>query len=209
MAYFWLDVRIITNFAFKFKTHKMLQMKKILAIALFATVFTACNNEAENTKPEDTLGTKEVTTTYSSADGDLTWKESKLYVYKNGEWVLVDKDITLADGTVITVKGEVKKGDKTIQLKEGEKVTTVGEFIDNTGKKIDNAWEKTKEGVSNAAENVKEGAKETGEKIKEGAQKVGDKIEEGAQKTKEAVKTGVENTKEAGKNLKEDIKKKL
>ncbi len=187
----------------------MLQMKKILAIALFATVFTACNNEAENTKPEDTLGTKEVTTTYTSADGDLTWKESKLYVYKNGEWVLVDKDITLADGTIITVNGEVKKGDKTINLKEGEKVTTVGEFIDNTGKKIENAWDATKEGVSDAADKVKEGAKETGEKIKEGAQKAGEKIDAGAQKVKEDIKKGAENTKEAGKNLKEDIKKKL
>jgi predicted small secreted protein len=178
-------------------------MKKILAIALFATVFTACNNEAENkTTPEDTLSKKEVTTTYTSADGDLNWKESKLYIYKNGEWVLVEKDITLADGTVITVNGEVKKGNKVIQLKEGEKVNTVGEFIDNTGKKIENAWDATKEGVSNAADKVKEGAKETGEKIKDGVKETGAKIKEGAEKSAEKVDAGVQKAKE-------DLKKKL
>lgn len=178
-------------------------MKKILAIAVFATVFTACNNEAENkTTADDTLKAKEVTTTYTSADGDLTWKESKLYIYKNGEWVLVEKDITLADGTVITVNGEVKKGDKVIKLKEGEKVTTVGEFIDNTGKKVANAWEATKEGVSDAADKVKEGAEKTGEKIKDGVKETGEKIKDGAEKTAEKVDAGVQKAKE-------DLKKKL
>ena len=60
----------------------------------------------------------------------------------------------------LPVNGEVKKGDKTIQLKEGEKVTTVGEFIDNTGKKIANAWEATKEGVSDAADKVNKSGKD-------------------------------------------------
>jgi hypothetical protein len=164
-------------------------MKKIFFFAAIAVSVVSCNNNSTGdatissddtaslqTPPADhTHADMDVTATYQAEEGDVKWQNEKLLVYKNGNWVEAEKDMTLDDGTVITVKGDARKEGKTITLKEGESVKKTGRFFDKAGKAISNAWDATKEGVKNAGEAVKEGAQDAGKAVKEGVDKAGKK----------------------------------
>lgn len=168
-------------------------MKKFFVLAAMAAGFASCGENASTTEAEGATKTEtevttpdpgtgnvttEVTTTYKAADGDVMLKEGKLLVNKNGEWVVAEKNITLEDGTVVTIKGDATKDGKTVSIKEGEAVNKTGKFFDRTGAAISNAWDATKEGVKDAGAAIKEGAKDTKEAVEKGAKKVGDKTNE-------------------------------
>ena len=99
-------------------------MKKIFAIAIAVVSSTACNNiETSNdtrdsstnsatttATPSDT--TISASTTYTASDGDVTYRDKKVRVMKNGEWVDADKDVTLDNGVVVYRSGRVKKNSK-------------------------------------------------------------------------------------------------
>jgi hypothetical protein len=163
-------------------------MKKIFFFVAIAVAVVACNNNSGDaamsgddtatlqTPPADhTHIDMDATATYQAEEGDVRWQNEKLLVYKNGTWVEAEKNITLDDGTVITVKGDARKEGKTITLKEGESVKKTGRFFDKAGKAVSNAWDATKEAVKDAGEAVKEGAQDAGKAIKEGVDKAGKK----------------------------------
>ncbi len=148
-------------------------MKKLVLLAGLAFTLASCGDQTETTVTEvdtDTLAvvTPEVETYTTYADGDVTWKDGKLHVWRNGAWVEATADVTLDNGVVVTPKGEVKNTDGvTVKIEEGQVINKAGRWFDKAGQAIENAWEATKEGVRNA-----------GEAIKEGAEKVGDKTEQ-------------------------------
>jgi hypothetical protein len=166
-------------------------MKKIFFLAAVAVAVVACNNNSGDaaisgddtatlqTPPADhTHVDMDAAITYQPEEGDVKWQNERLLVYENGTWREAEKDITLDDGTVITVKGDARKEGKTITLKEGESVKKTGRFFDKAGKAVSNAWDATKEAVKDAGEAVKEGAKDAGKAVKEGTNKAGKKAKE-------------------------------
>ena len=184
-------------------------MKKTLFLAALAAEFASCGN---NDSPEvittsDTevslsdsgkvsTVTTTTTTTYTAEDGDVMWKDVKLLMYQNGDWTVAEKDITLEDGTVISVKGNVTgKDGKMISLKEGESVKKTGQLFDKAGNAIANAWDAAKEGVKDAGEAVKEGAKDAAHAVKEGAEDAGKAIKDGAKKASDKAKKVVDSLK--------------
>ncbi|MGV3656981.1 MAG: hypothetical protein ACO1NX_03470, partial [Chitinophagaceae bacterium] len=70
-------------------------MKKFLVMALAAVSLAACNDaDGDNASTDmDTTTTTTTTTTtsaneaYSPVDGDVTYRENKVRVMRNGEWV--------------------------------------------------------------------------------------------------------------------------
>lgn len=145
-------------------------MKKFILLAGIAASISACNNESRDTTTveADTIShTATAPGAYTPADGDLTYRDGKVMVWKNNEWVETDKDVTLDDGTVVHRDGKVEKDKKVVVLNDGEVVDKSGRFFDKAGNAIEDAWDATKEG-----------AKETGEAVKKGAGKVGKEVKD-------------------------------
>src|ERR1700761_2660434 len=108
-------------------------MKRIFLIAFAAASFTACNNTSTSSTNADTLTTDTManmpvapdtvaTVIYAPVDGDVIYRDSKVYVMKNGAWIEADNDVTLDNGVVVYRTGTVKKDKKELKLKEGEVV---------------------------------------------------------------------------------------
>ena len=161
-------------------------MKQIIAIAMSALCFTACNNADKNettvTTNSDSLVTttpsttntdvmydnvNTTTTVYVPAEGDLTYRNGKLMVWRVNSYVESDKDITLNNGVIVKRNGEVKKDDKVMKLEDGESVSTSGNFFNKAGEGIEDAWDATKKGVSKAASAVKKAGNKVGEEVKD------------------------------------------
>lgn len=152
-------------------------MKRMIAVAMAALALGACNSTSTETTDKDTVVASDTvatmpteaqtTTSYNPAEGDVTYRNSKVMVWQNGDWVESEKDVTLDDGVVVYRNGKVKKADRVVVLDDGEVVTKTGNFFDKTGRAIENAWEATKEGVEDAADAVKKAGKKVGEKAKD------------------------------------------
>jgi hypothetical protein len=157
-------------------------MKTFIVLALAAVSITACGdqkNTETTTVTTDTLnGYADTSTTvvtdntvvvnpYVAAEGDITYKDGKLMVYRNNAWVVADKDVTLDSGIVVRRNGEVVRNGTTVKLEEGETVSKTGRFFNKAGEAIDDAWDATKRGVSKAAKAVGKGAKKVGEEVKD------------------------------------------
>ncbi|RYG42437.1 MAG: hypothetical protein EOO01_23135 [Chitinophagaceae bacterium] len=161
-------------------------MKKLLSLAAMALFFASCQSQKNEdhtvTTADTTMSTPAETTTTTTytqyRDGDVKMVERKVMVYRNGNWVVADSDVTMTNGAVVKVNGDVVKDGKTRKLEEGEVVNTSGDFFDRTGNALSNAWEDTKEGAADAWDATKEGAKDAGQAIKKGANKVGEKTKE-------------------------------
>src|SRR5690606_7444431 len=102
---------------------------------------------------------------YTPAEGDVTYRDNQLMVWKGNEWVLADQDVTLDNGVVVYKNGEVKKEGKTVKLEDGEVVTGVGKFFDKTGEAIEDAWSSTKKGVKEAGDAIDKAAKDVKESV--------------------------------------------
>ena len=149
-------------------------MKRILALAFAASFMVACddNNSTENSTTvndgsDAPISSPAPSTTYTASEGDVTYRDDKVRVYRNNDWVDADDDVTLDNGAVVYRDGRVKKDDKEVKLEDGEVVNKTGDFFDRTGNAIEKGWK-----------DVKEGAKEMGKDIKKGAKKVGDKADD-------------------------------
>jgi len=146
-------------------------MKKFIVIA-FAACCIACNDtETDNDTFEDSTAVDTVvadtitTVSYTPVEGDVSYKEKKVYVMKNGEWVEAKEDVKLDNDVIIYKSGKVVKNDKEIELKEGEIVNKTGDFFDKTGRAVENAWDDTKDAVKDAGEAVGDAAKKVGKEI--------------------------------------------
>lgn len=149
-------------------------MKKIIAMAFAAVSLAACNDgEADNTVVDtDTTTTTTTTTTdnaaaYTPAEGDVTYREKKVMVYRNGQWVETEEDVRLENGVVVSREGKVTRDGKEIELEEGEVVNRTGNFFDKTGRAIENAWDTVKVDIKDAGQAVEKGAKKVGKEVKD------------------------------------------
>ena len=128
-------------------------MKKML-VAAGILFLTACNNENKDaTKTNETTTT---TRTYSASEGDVSYRNGKVVVYRNNAWVDADDDITLDNGIVVRKTGRVAKDNEEYELEEGVVVTKKGNFWDKAGNVIEDGWEGVKKGFRKVKQEVKE-----------------------------------------------------
>lgn len=154
-------------------------MKKSFAPVILITLMVACNSSTDTSATDTTTSIMAtdsmapavnsdtvVSVTYSLAEGDVIYRDGKVFVMKNGDWAEVHEDVILDNGAVVTYKTRtVKKDGKVIELKEGEIVNKTGNFFDKSGHAIANAWDDTKDAVKDAGEAVGKTAKKVGKKI--------------------------------------------
>jgi len=156
-------------------------MKKIIALAVIAASFSACDTQDKKvtTTETDTIAiTPIVSTMYTPGEGDVMYKDGKVMVWRSNNWVEAEGDVTLENGIVVRRNGEVRRDDKVVVLHEGETVNRSGNFFDKTGAAIDNAWDATKKGVSKAADATEKGVNKAAEAVKKAGKKVGEKTKE-------------------------------
>jgi hypothetical protein len=129
-------------------------MKKML-VAAGILFLVACNNENKDaTKTNETTTT--TTRTYSASEGDVSYRNGKVVVYRNNAWVDADDDITLDNGIVVRKTGRVVKDNDEYELDEGVVVTKKGDFWDKAGNVIEDGWEGVKKGFRKVKQEVKE-----------------------------------------------------
>lgn len=148
-------------------------MKRILPLAFAATfLVVACGDNASNNTMDDrdeapisNPSTVETETTYTPADGDVTYREDKVRVWRDGAWVDTEDEVKLDNGAVVYKDGRVKKDDKEIKLEDGEVVNKTGNFFDETGRALEKGWDDVKEGVKEMGNDIEKGANKAGEQI--------------------------------------------
>ena len=153
-----------------FLTFKSTFMKKIFLTAFVAAALTACNSSGTNDNTATNTDSSNNTmmtsgTTYTPSEGDVTYRNGKLMVYRNNQWQETDKEQTVGNGIVIHTNGAVSYAEKTDTLTDGQVVSHVGTFFDKSGNAIKNAWSATKHGVGEAGEAVGNAAGEAGEAV--------------------------------------------
>jgi hypothetical protein len=147
-------------------------MKRIFYLAIAGLTLAACN---ETTPPinQDTRDNSTVTetpppastTAYIPAEGDVTYRDGKLQVMRNGAWVEANDEVTLSNGAVVEQTGKIKKDGKEIKIEDGTVINKEGDFFDKAGQKIENAWDATKDGVKKAGNEIEKGAEKAGDKV--------------------------------------------
>jgi hypothetical protein len=134
-------------------------MKKIFVLVVSAASLIACNNDGTDTTTtikSDTASNSATAYSYTPAEGDVSYRNGKVVVWRDNDWVIADDDVTLDDGIVVRKNGEVRRGDDVIVLKDGEVVDRSGRFFDKAGNAIENGWDAAKKGVKKAGEEVKD-----------------------------------------------------
>ncbi len=148
-------------------------MKKLFSLALVAITFVACsdgNTDDDMTTTEETIVTRETTTStsvYVPNEGDVTYREGKVKIYRNNEWRDADADVRMDNGVVVTRRGYASRDGVEIEMKDGEIVSRTGNFFDRTGQAIEDGWDATKRGVKKAGRAVGDAAEKVGDKAKE------------------------------------------
>lgn len=145
-------------------------MKKIFFTVFVAGALTACNSAETNDTTATTTDSSNNTmmatsTTYTPSEGDVTYRNDKLMVYRNNQWEETDKEQTVGNGIVVHTNGAVSYGEKTDTLTDGQVVSHAGTFFDKSGNAIKDAWSATKHGVGEAGEAVGHAAGEAGEAV--------------------------------------------
>jgi hypothetical protein len=152
-------------------------MKKLFAIALIGATLAACNDGETNNEaianPNSSSADNQTTVAYKAEDGDVTFRDGKLMVMKDGDWKQADESLKLKNGAVVYTDGRVVNDEKEITLQDGEMVNEEGDVFDRAGNAIKSAWKDTKEGV-----------KEAGREIEKGTKKAADKVEDAVDKDK-------------------------
>lgn len=166
-------------------------MKKIFLTAFVAAALMACNstdtddNTTTTATADSSTNTMMSTTAYTPSEGDVTFRNDKLMVYRNNGWEETTKEQTVGNGIVVHTNGAVTNGEQTDTLTDGQVVSHSGTFFDKSGRAIKDAWTSTKHGVGEAGEAVGHAAGEAGEAVGHAASKT-------AKATKDAV-TGDKN----------------
>lgn len=152
-------------------------MKKMFVIAAIAASLTACNDSAtvETTvDPDSSKMTTPVTApetpppvAYTPVEGDVSYRNGKVMVWRNNTWTESKEDVTLDNGVVVRRNGEVRRDKDVVVLRDGEVVSRTGKFFDNAGNAIDDAWDATKKGVRKTGDAIEKGAKKVKEETKD------------------------------------------
>ena len=143
-------------------------MKKIIVLALAVTSLAACNEQkskesvtintdtSTNVTMDNMDNATTTTTTYTPADGDISYTNGKLMVWRNNAYVEADNDVTLDDKIVVKRNGEATRNGVVIKLEDGERVSRTGRFFNRTGEVIEDGWDATKRGAKKVGEKVKD-----------------------------------------------------
>lgn len=154
-------------------------MKQMFVMAAAALSLAACNEQKTTesvTTNGDTLTTTTTmdpinntmgTATYTVAEGDVLYRDGKVWVYRNNEYVVADNDVTLDGGIIVRKNGEVVKDGKVVQLEEEEKVSRTGKFFNKMGEGLEDAWDGTKKAVRKAGEAVGKAGEKVGDAVKD------------------------------------------
>ena len=146
-------------------------MKKIIVLASALAIFSACNEqtETEMTTEDTSFRTAPVTTeAYSPGEGDVTYRENRVQVWRGGAWEDTDEEVRMDNGVVITREGRAVRDGREIEMEDGAVVSRDGDVFDRTGRALENAWESTKEAGKDAGRAIGDAAQKAGRKI-EGA----------------------------------------
>ncbi|MEO6490883.1 MAG: hypothetical protein ABIO04_13150 [Ferruginibacter sp.] len=156
-------------------------MKDLIIVSMLMLWLSACNNQdSQSTNSNDDSNTTTDTAglitlspdtiknrNYVPTEGDVSYQNKKVKVYKDHNYVDVDNDVTLDGGVVVRKNGDVVREGKVRRLEEGESVSRTGNFFNRAGERIDDAWNASKTGVKKAANAVKKTGRKVGEKVKD------------------------------------------
>ncbi len=150
-------------------------MKKFFVLAGMAAILTACNNDgsSDNTVNNDSLRQDSInqansaSSNYQAAEGDVSYRNGKLVVWRNNAWVDNDADVTLDNDVVVRRSGRVERNGDTVELEDGEVVTKTGRFFDRAGNAIEDAWDATKRGAKKVGSTIEKGADKAAGEVKD------------------------------------------
>lgn len=166
-------------------------MKKILLAICIAGLILACNNEGSNSEATSTADTTDrsvmSTTAYVPTEGDATFKDQQLMIYKGDKWVTTDHQITMGNGVIVYTNGTVKNGEIIDTLAEGEIVSHSGDLYDKAGNAIHDAWNVTKKEINNATDSVQAGVNRAGDAVSKGVSSAGEAANNAVKDTKNAM----------------------
>ena len=131
-------------------------MKKLFVLATFGAFLISCNNESSVANDTKTDTSTHAANAYTASEGDVTYRNGKVLVWRNNEWVEADDDVRFENGIVVKRNGEVVRNDEVVVLKDGEVVDKSGRFFDKAGNAIEDAWDGAKKGIKKAGEEVKD-----------------------------------------------------
>ena len=133
-------------------------MKKLFVFAIIGASLLSCNDTTETTTTTDTTNSTDTTThaAYAPSEGDVSYRNGKLMVWRSNEWEEADDDVTLQNGVVVRRTGKVERDGKVVELEDGEVVDRSGRFFDKAGNAIEDAWDATKKGAKKVGEEVKD-----------------------------------------------------
>jgi hypothetical protein len=148
---------------YHFTKLKTKDMRKILMIALTASLFAACN-DAENTTTESDTTSSTMTAPpvdgtvsspgYAPQEGDVSYREKRVQVWRGGTWVDSDEDVKLDNNVVVYRNGRASRDGREIELEDGVIVDRSGNVFDRTGAAVSNAWENVKEAGKDVKDEV-------------------------------------------------------
>jgi hypothetical protein len=162
-------------------------MKKIFIIAFSAASLADCNSSGttDNTAgTTDSTGISATALPYTPTEGDVTFSNDSLMVYRKNEWVPETDRVIMGNGVVVYTTGEVKKGIQTGTLTDGEIVSHDGNLFDKTGKAVKDAWDTTKHWAEKAGEAAGKAAGDAGKAVGHAAGKVANAVKKTVDKDK-------------------------
>lgn len=147
-------------------------MKKIFLMTGMAACLFACNNETQDSittvKTDSATNTGKTTTVvYTPTEGDVTYKNGTLMVWRSNSWVEADADVTLDNGIVVRRDGKIVRDEEEVEFEDGIVVDKSGRFFDKAGNIIEDGWEGVKKGAKEAKEGAEKGFNEAKEEVKD------------------------------------------
>lgn len=138
----------------------------VAAASLFIYACNNSNNTSSTTVQSDTT-TNAAEAAYTPEEGDVSYRDGNVYVWRNNEWQEAHGDVRLDNGAVVHSDGHIEKESKTVVLDDGEVVNKSGNFFDKAGHAINKGWDETKDAANTAGKKIKKGAKKVGEEVKD------------------------------------------
>ena len=163
-------------------------MKKFFLIAISAASMAACNSSSTRDPasgaPDAAGGVSAAASAYKPSEGDVIFTNDHLMVYRGNEWVPETDRVTMGNGVVVFTTGEVKKGEQTRTLADGEIVSHNGNIFDKTGNAVKEAWDTSKHWVGRTGKAVGEAAGDAGEAVGHAASKAANSVKNAVDKNK-------------------------
>lgn len=138
----------------------------VAGVLIFMYACNSSNNTSSTTVQSDTT-VNAAEAAYTPAEGDVSYRNGNVYVWRNNEWQETQGDVRLNNGAVVHSDGHIEKENKTIVLDDGEVVNKSGNFFDKAGHAINKGWNETKDAAKTAGKEIKKGANKVGEEVKD------------------------------------------